>query len=151
MSKSLRNSISVVALLVVPLGLAACGESSSEKATKQVCAATSEISSQIKKLESLPISTSFPTELSTSVEAIDKSLKELKDAAPNLETARKEEVEAATKRFGLELATLTASIVSASKSSSLEAGLKSAEPQIKASLSKLGSDYKKAFEALKCS
>jgi hypothetical protein len=151
MSNSFRRAASIAVLLFAPLGLAACGESSSEKATKQVCAATSEISSQIKKLESLPISTSFPTEVSKSVEAIGKSLTEVKDAAPNLETARKEEVDAATKTFALELAALTASVVSASKSSSLEAGLKSAEPQIKASLSKLGTDYKKAFEALKCS
>jgi hypothetical protein len=147
----LRKSVSVAALLLVSLGLVACGETSSEKATKQVCAATSEISSQIKKLESLPISASFPTELATSIEAIDKGLTEIKNAAPNLATARKEEVDAATKSFELELAALTASVVSASKSSSLEAGLKSAEPQIKASLSKLGTAYKKAFEALKCS
>jgi hypothetical protein len=151
MSRSLRKSASIAALLLVPFGLSACGESSGEKATKQVCAATSEISSQIKKLEALPISKSFPSEVSASLEAIGKSVGEVKDAAPNLETARKEEVEAATKSFALELAGLTASIVSASKASSLEAGLKSAEPEIKASLSKLGADYQKAFEALKCS
>jgi hypothetical protein len=137
--------------MLVPLGLSACGESSSDKATKQVCAATSEISSQIKKLEALPISKSFPSEVSTSFEAIGKSVGEVKAAAPKLETARKEEVEAATRSFVLELGGLTASIVSAGKASSLEAGLNSAEPQIKASLSKLGADYKKAFEALKCS
>jgi formate-dependent nitrite reductase cytochrome c552 subunit len=139
----------VAALSIVVLGMAACGESSEEKANKQVCAATSEISSQVKKLEALPISSSFPAEVKSSAEAIDKSLGEIKSAAPNLETARKEEFEAATKTFQLELASLLATTVSGAASG--EAALKSAEPKLKASLSKLGTDYKQAFEALKCS
>jgi formate-dependent nitrite reductase cytochrome c552 subunit len=145
------KSIAPAALLVGAFGLAACGESSSEKATKQVCSATSEISTQIKKLETLPISSSFPTEAKASVEAIDKSIKKIEEAAPNLPTARKEEINAADKAFEAEIATITKDVVSASKSSNLEAALKSAEPEIKGSLSKLSSDYKKAFEALKCS
>jgi hypothetical protein len=142
---------SAVVLLIVPLGLAACGESSEEKADKQVCSAVSEIQTQIKKLETLPISSSFPTEAKTSVEAIDKSVAKIKEAAPNLSSARKEEINAANKAFQTEIATITASVVSAAKSGNLEAALKGAEPRIKAALSKLSSDYKKAFEELKCS
>ena len=93
----LGRLLAVPLVLVAPLGLAACGESSQEKARKQVCAASSEISKQLTKLEGLPINTSFPTEAVTSLEAIAKSLKEVKSAAPNLEPARKEEVEAGTK------------------------------------------------------
>jgi spore coat protein CotF len=141
----------VALMLISGLGLVACGESSSEKATKEVCSATKEISTQLKKLETLPISSSFPTEAKASVEAIDKSITKIKEAEPNLPTARQEELNAADKAFEAEIATITKDVVSASKSSNLEAALKSAEPQIKASLSKLSSDYKKAFEALKCS
>lgn len=148
MSKSL---IATAVLVFSMLGLAACGESSQEKATKQVCSATSEISAQIKNLETLPISTNFPTEAKASVEAIDKSIRQIDEAASNLPTASKEEITAANKAFETEIAVITTSIVSAGKSSNLEAALKSAEPKIKASLSKLGADYKKAFEALKCS
>jgi ABC-type glycerol-3-phosphate transport system substrate-binding protein len=141
----------IVALTFISaLGLVACGESSSEKATKQVCSATSEISKQLKKLETLPINSSFPTEAMKSAEAIDKSIKKIEEAAPNLPTAQREEVDAANKAFEAEIATTTKSVASASKSSNLEAALKGAEPQVKASLSKLSSDYKKAFEALKC-
>ena len=143
------RSAAIAALSVVVLGLVACGESSEEKATKQVCAATNEISTQIKKLENAPISSSFVTEVKTSAEAIDTSVGEIKSAAPNLPTANKEEFEAATKTFQLELASLTATAVKSAVGG--EAALKSAEPQIKASLSKLGTDYKKAFEALRCS
>jgi len=151
MFKIPSRSTALATLLVGALGLTACGESSGEKATKQVCSATSEISAQIKKLETLPISSSFPTEAKASVEAIDKSIKQINEAAPNLPTASKEEINAADKAFQTEIAVITTSVASASKSSNLEAALKSAEPKIKASLSKLGADYKKAFEALKCS
>lgn len=149
MFSTVGKSAGIAALSVIALGLVACGESSQEKATKQVCAATSEISRQVRKLETLPISSSFLTEVKTSGEAIDKSISEIKSAAPNLETARKEEFNAATKRFQTELASLIATTVSSSTGG--EAALKSAEPKIKASLSTLASDYTKAFEALKCS
>jgi hypothetical protein len=151
MLQAFAKPTAIAALFIGALGLVACGESSSEKATKQVCSAVSEISTQIKKLETLPISSSFPTEAKASVEAIGKSITKIKEAEPNLPTAQQEELNAADKAFQTEIATITKDVVSASKSSNLEAALKSAEPQIKASLSKLSSDYKKAFEALKCS
>jgi hypothetical protein len=149
MFSTFRRSAGVAALSVVVLGVVACGESSEEKANKQVCSATSEISAQIQKLESLPISSSFLTEVKTSAEAIDKSVGEIKSAAPDLETARKQEFESATRSFQAELASLIATTLTSSSGG--EATLKSAEPKIKASLNTLATDYKKAFEALKCS
>jgi len=151
MFQAAAKPTAIVALLITALGLAACGESSSEKATKQVCSATKEISTQIKKLETLPISASFPTEAKASVEAISKSIKKIEEAAPKLPTSSKEEINAADKAFQSEIATMTADVITATKSSNLESALKKAEPQIKASLQKLSSDYKKAYEALKCS
>ncbi len=152
MFKTVHKSTASVVLLVATLGLAGCGESSEEKARAEVCSASKEISTQITKLEGLPINSSFPAEAKASVEAIDKSLKSVKSAAPNLETARKEEVEAGTKAFETEIATITASLAkSAVQSGNTEAALKAAEPQIKAAEAQLTADYKKAFEALKCS
>jgi hypothetical protein len=142
----------LIALLVIgATGLSACGESSEDKAAKQVCAATSEISSQISKLKALPISTSFPSEVKTSTEAIGTSLAKIKDAAPNLATTHKEEVDAATKTVATELALLAARVVSATRSSNLETALKSAEPEVKAALNKLSQTYKSTLEALNCS
>lgn len=143
--------IMIVMLVVGAVGLSACGESSEDKAAKQVCAATSEISSQIDKLQALPVSSSFPSEVKTSTEAIGTSLGKIRDAAPNLATARKEEVDAATKTVATELALLTARVVSATRSSNLETALKSAEPEVKAALNQLSGAYKSALEALKCS
>ena len=143
------RSAGVAALSIIAFGLAACGESSEEKANKQVCSATSAITAEVQKLQTLPISTNLPTEVKAGAETIGKSLGEIKDAAPNLETARKEEFQSATRTFQVELASLLATTVSSAASG--EAALKSAEPKIKASLDKLGADYKQAFEALKCS
>jgi hypothetical protein len=143
------KSAAIAALSIIALSFAACGESSGEKARKQVCAATSAISTEVQKLQTLPISSSLPAEVKSGAETIGKSLSEIKSAAPNLETARKEEFQAATKTFQLELATLLATTVSSAASG--EAALKSAEPKIKASLNKLGTDYKQAFAALECS
>jgi hypothetical protein len=148
----IRSLLAVPLILVTPLALAACGESSQEKARKQVCAASSEVSKQITALEALPINTSFPTAALSSLEAIAKSLKEVKSAAPNLEPERKEEVEAGTKAFLTQIATITASIAAAAiKSGDTEAALKAAEPKIKTAESQLAADYKQAFAALKCS
>lgn len=145
------SKTAALALLVTSaLGLTACGESSGEKATKQTCSATTEISAQIKKLQALPVSSSFPEEAKASVEAIDASIAKIKDAAPNLEGASRQQIDAANKAFQSEIVTITKSVVSASASSDLQAALKSAEPQIKASLNTLAANYKKAFEALKC-
>lgn len=151
MSEPVRKPAAIAALLVGTLALTACGESSQEKARARVCSASSEIKKQIAKLEGLPINSSFLTEVATSIEAIGKSLAEVQKAAPNLETARKEEVEAGTKAFETEVATITLSIAStANKSGNTEATLKAAEPQFKAAVAQLVADYKKAFEGLKC-
>ena len=149
MSTIFTRAAGIAALSVVVLGLVACGESSEEKATKKVCSATNEIKGQVKKLESLAISTSLVTEVKTSAEAIDKSIGEIKSAASDLPTANKEQFEAATKKFQVELASLLTTTLKASAGG--EAALKSAEPQLKASLSKLSSAYKTAYEGLKCS
>jgi hypothetical protein len=141
----------LAALALSALALAACGESSEEKAAKSVCSSVAEVRTQLTKLQGLSISTNFPTEAKTSFEAIGTSIGKIKESAPKLETARKEEVEAANRNFALETATITASVVSATKSGNLETGLKSVEGQIKGSLEKLSNDYKKAFEQLKCS
>jgi hypothetical protein len=143
--------ILIVPLVIGAMGLSACGESSEDKAAKQVCAATSEISSQINKLKALPVSSSFPSEVKTSAEAIGTSLTKIKDAAPNLATERKEEVDAANKTVATELALLTVHLASVAKSSNLETALKSAEPELKASLNQLSTAYKSTLEALKCS
>jgi hypothetical protein len=145
------RSTTISLIVISALGLAACGESSSEKATKKVCSATSEIQTQIKHLENLPVNSSFPAEATKSVEAIDKSIKQIEEAAPNLPAAQKEEINAADKAFQSQILAITKDVASATKSGNLESALKSAAPKIDDSLGTLAASYRKAFEALKCS
>jgi hypothetical protein len=149
---ALRGRRAASAILAVgALGLAGCGESSEEKAAKQVCSATKEITAQIHKLQTIPISAEFLNEAKSSVTAIGTSLTKIKEAEANLPTARKEELDAATRAFQVEIARITGSVASAAHSANLQSALKSAEPQIKAALNSLATSYQKAFEALKCS
>jgi len=132
-------------------GLVACGESAQEKAKAEVCAARKSISEQVTKLEGLTISTNTLTEAKTGFETIGKELTKIKNAQPNLEPARREQVEAATKTFQAQLSSLVSGIASSLGSGSLSSALTNAEPKLKAALTQLGNDYKSALEPISCS
>jgi hypothetical protein len=150
---TVARRFTVLALVLAgALGLVACGESSEEKATAKVCASTKEISAQLAKLQTLTLSSTALDEAKSGFETIGKSVNEIKDAAPNLETARKEEVTAANDAFKATFAALAAQIGSAALSSgSVEEELKKSEGALKAAVTTLATDYKKVFAELKCS
>src|SRR5690349_6981998 len=110
MLQAFSKTNAVAVLLIGALGFSACGESSEEKATKKVCSATSELSAQLKKLQTLPVSSSFPSEAKSSVEAIAASVGKIQEAASDLGSAREEEVSAANKAFKSEIATITKNV-----------------------------------------
>jgi len=147
----LTKPVAVAALTLSVLALTACGESSQEKAAKNVCSARSEISAQITKLEGLTFSSSTVKEAETSFEAIGNSLKKIKNEQPALAPQRKEQVQAATQTFQTELSSIASGLVSKLSSGNLEAELKNAEPQLKAALSQLAADYKQALAPISCS
>ena len=127
-----------IAVIVAAVGLVACGESAQEKATAQVCKARTDISTQIKKLEGLTLSTSVVTEAKTSVEAIRGDLEKIKDAQPDLAAPRKEQVEAATDKFTQTLTSLASDVGKLALSSGGSgAGLSAAETGLKSALSQL--------------
>ena len=141
-----------IAVIVAAVGLVACGESAQEKATAQVCKARNDISTQIKKLEGLTLSTSVVTEAKTSVEAIHGDLNKIKDAQPDLAAPRKEQVEAATDKFTQTLTSLASNVGKLALSSGGSgAALSSAETGLKSALSQLGSSYKEALAPISCS
>src|SRR5271165_5682724 len=94
--KSFRSSaIAVAAILLVPMSLAACGASSEEKATAQVCSSTKEIRAQLAKLSSLSISSKAPEEIKDAAAVMQKEAAKIKESAPNLPASSKAPVEAA--------------------------------------------------------
>ncbi len=138
------KSLAVVAVLASALVLVACGESSQEKAKTQVCDARSDISKQVKTLSGLTLSTSILTEAKTGLEAIGKDLTKIKDAQPDLEPARKQQVETATSTFASQVESILSELVSKPSLSKLET-------QLKSSLTQLLASYEKALAPLSCS
>jgi len=134
----------VVASLLSVLALASCGESAQEKAKAQVCEARSDISKQVKTLSELTLSVNVLSEAKTGLEAIGKDLTKIKDAQPNLEPARKEQVQAATHTFEAQISSILSELTSKPSLSKLET-------QLKSSLTQLASGYEKALAPLNCS
>lgn len=142
--KARSQTFVAIASLLSVFVLASCGESAQEKAKAQVCQARSDISKEVKKLGELTLSTSILTEAKSGVEAIGKDLTKIKDAQPDLEPARKEQIKAATQTFESQINSLLSELVS-------KPSLTKLETQLKSSLSQLASSYEKALAPLDCS
>jgi Tfp pilus assembly protein PilP len=138
------RSASAIALLFSVLALAACGQSSQEKAKAQVCEARADISKQITTLSGLTLSTSAATQAKTSLEAIADDLKKIKGAQANLDPARKEQVEAATKTFETQLSSIVSSFTSSLSLTHLET-------QVKSAVTQLTTSYKQTLSPISCS
>jgi len=147
-----RRPAVVAAILLIPIGLAACGESSEEKATAQVCSSTKEIQAQLSKLSSLSLSSKAPEEIKDAASVMQKEAAKIKESTQNLPASSKAPVESAQNALQAELAALAKTLVSTAKSSgNIEAVLKESEPAVKTAVAGLAASYKRAFESLKCS
>lgn len=144
MHRARSQSFVVIVSLLSVFVLASCGESSQEKAKAQVCQARSAISKEVRKLSELTLSTSILTEAKNGVEAIGKDLTTIKNAQPDLEPARQEQVKAATQTFESQINSILSELVSKPSLSKLET-------QLKSSLTQLASSYEKALAPLDCS
>ena len=152
MFKTLSRPAVLTAILIVPIGLAGCGESSEEKATAQVCSSTKAIQAQLSKLSSLSLSSKAPEEIKAAASVMQTEAGKIKESTQNLPASSKAPVESAQSTLQLELAALAKGFVSAAKSSgSPEAVLKESEPAVKTAVAGLAASYKQAYESLKCS
>ncbi len=133
-----------LAALSAGLGLAGCGESKEQKAEKKVCAAKSDISSQLTSLKSLPLAPSSLEQAKTDVTAISEDVKKIKEAAPDLAQPRRQEVEKATEQFGKQASEATEGLKSGGS-------LSAAQSQVKTALTQLAGAYSAALEPIKCS
>ena len=134
----------MVALLLSPLVLAACGESSQEKAEAQVCSARANISTQISTLSELTLSTSSVTTAKTSFEAISSDLTKIRDAQQNLAPTRKQQIEAATHTFESQVTSIVNEFTST-------LSLSNAATQVKSAVTKLTSSYRQTLAPINCS
>lgn len=144
MSKTLPRTLAIAALLLGVLALAGCGESSEEKAKAQVCSARSDIAKQVTKLSELTISTSILTQAKDGLEAISGDLTKIKDAQPDLEPARRKQIETATHTFEMQVTAIITGLVS-------NPSLSNAEKQIKSSLKQFAASFQNALTPINCS
>jgi hypothetical protein len=139
-----RKTSAIVASLLGVLALAGCGESSQEKAKAQVCSAKSDISKQVTMLSELTISTNILTQAKDGLEAIGSDLTKIKEAQPNLEPARKQQVEAATHTFEAQVTSIISGFVT-------NPSLSNAEKQLKSSLTQYAKSFEKVLVPINCS
>jgi hypothetical protein len=139
-----RKTSAIIASLLGVLALAGCGESSAEKAKAQVCTARSDISKQVKTLSELAISTELLTQAKDGLEAIGSDLTKIKDAQPNLEPARKQQIETATHTFETEVTSIITGFVS-------NPSLSNVEKQLKSSLNQYAKSFEKVLAPISCS
>jgi hypothetical protein len=142
--RRVRKVSAIVALLLAGLALAGCGESSEEKAKAQVCSARSDIQKQVTTLSELTLSTSILSQAKEGLNAIGSDLKKIKEAQPNLEPARKQQIETATHTFESQVSSIVTGFVS-------NPSLSNVEKQLKSSLTQYAKSFEKVLAPINCS
>ena len=149
-----RPPLSLVVLAGLAIGLAGCmagcGESQQEKnekaAIKTVCSARTDIKNRLDSLQGTTLSPASLPQLKEDGTAIFEDLKKIKEAQPNLEPARKQKVEQATKTFQQQVSSTISGLTSLSSTSSLA----SAGAQFQGALTQLENSYAQAFGPIAC-
>lgn len=139
-----RHTPVALVATIAAFGLAACGESDEDKAQSQVCDARADIQKQVTTFEDLPLTRAGLQQAATGVSAIETDLKQIADAQGNLDSDRKQQVQAATQAFTAQVRTIGADLVKSGVSGDPAAAVKTAGEQLAAS-------YKQALEPLDCS
>jgi hypothetical protein len=143
------GSLVTIATTLVAIGLGGCGESQQEKsekaALKTVCTARNDIKDRLATIKTLTPSVTALPQLKTEGEAIFEDLKRIQQAQPDLEPARKQQVQQATQTFQHEVSAVLQSMSSLTPST-----LSSAGPQLQSALSRLQASYSQALGPIEC-
>ena len=130
-----------VALVALVVG---CGESKSDKAMADVCAARADISKHVDQLKSITPSTATTSQITDSLQAIRDDLSKIAAARPDLADDRRQQVDAANTKFE---SSVRATLLDVGKTVSLE----DASTQLKNAFDRLAASYKEAFSGVDCS
>jgi hypothetical protein len=137
------RTAAVVVLAAGLLALAGCGESSQAKAFKQVCAARSDISKQIRSLTGLTLSSSSAANAKASFEAIGRDVTAIKAAQARLDSSRRKAVETATHDFVTQVGAIAAGLTA-------HLSRANAATQFTAALSELAGAYNQTLGSISC-
>jgi hypothetical protein len=138
--------LAVAALLVVAaVAIAACGDSESdqERAQNQVCDARADIEKQISELRGLNLDTATVGGIKQRLDTIKEDLVKMKDAQPDLDDQRKQQVESANKAFGSQVESVVKGLGTGSS-------LGEALTDLQNSLIELRDGYQQALAPIDC-
>ena len=142
----MRLSAVVLAVLAV-FALGACGggggTSKQDKAKSEVCSARDDIGQQVDKLKGLTLSTATLDTVQTSLKAIEGDLTKIKNAAGDLSSDSKKELQQANQAFVTQINSIASSLL---KTTSLS----QAQAQAQTALSQLADAYQKTFAQFSC-
>ena len=137
-------SLLLVVVVACAVALAGCGQSAADKANSQVCSARADIDKQLRYLQGLTITTATATGVQNSLKAIGSDLKKIKDAQPQLNAQRKQQVQSANQAFSAELQSVASDV-------GKNLSLSNAGAQLKAAVTQLVQSYQRTFAPISCS
>jgi hypothetical protein len=130
-----------IALLALAAG---CGDSKSDKAMADVCAARGDISTQVDQLKGMTISTATTSQITDSLQAIRDDLRKIGDARADVTDDRRQQLDAANTKF---TSAVRSTLLDVGKTVSVE----DASTQLKNAFDRLAATYKDSFGAVDCS
>ncbi len=123
--------------------LAACGESKSEKAKKQVCSARADIQKEVTSLQGLTLTTATASGVKDSLNSISDNLKTIKDATPQLTSDFKSQVQSANQEFTSQVKTVVSEVGS-------NLSISNAGTQLKTATNQLATSYQQTLAKVGC-
>jgi uncharacterized membrane-anchored protein YjiN (DUF445 family) len=133
----------ILVLVAAALALAACGESTQDKAQSQVCDARADIQKQVSDLSSLTLATASVDGVQSKLKAIRSSLQKIADAQGDLNADRKRQVQAANQAFRTKLSSIVSDLGD-------NLSLATAATQLKDAASKLADTYRQTLGRVDC-
>lgn len=123
--------------------LAACGESKSEKAKKQVCSARADIQKEVTSLQGLTLTTATASGVKDSLNSISDNLKKIRDATPQLTSDFKSQVQSANQEFTSQVKTVVSEVGS-------NLSISNAGTQLKTATNQLATSYQQTLAKVGC-
>jgi len=139
----MRTAWSVLAVVMLALGLGACGESSEDKAKATVCNARNDIGKQVDELKGLTPATVMTDAVKESLGAIRNDLKDISGAQSDLSNDRRSEAESANKAFTSSVKGIASQLGSSLSASDAKASVVTALQQLQAT-------YQSTFARVNC-
>jgi hypothetical protein len=139
----MRIACSLLAVVMVALGLGACGESSEDKAKTTVCNARDDIAKQVDTLKGLTPATVTTDAVKQSLGAIRNDLKDISGAQSDLSSDRRSEAEAANKEFTTSVRQIAGELGTSLSASDAKASVVTALQQLEAT-------YRSTFARINC-